>query len=144
MIRIIECREKDIDALRNLYFNSRRSTFPWADKSQFQLSDFDKQTEGEDILVALSGEIPVGFISVWAVDNFIHHLYVGETCQNQTIGTQLLKAAIDRLNFPIRLKCEESNEKAASFYRKKGFAEKERGQSETGTYILFELTKTIK
>jgi ribosomal protein S18 acetylase RimI-like enzyme len=144
MIRIIESREQDVDALRNLFFKTRQETFYWADKSRFQLSDFEKETEGEYILVALSGEMVIGFVSVWTADNFIHHLYVDERYRNQQVGTQLLKAVIDKIDLPIKLKCEENNKKAANFYILKGFTEKERGQSETEAYILFELNKSIK
>jgi len=141
MIRIIESREKDIDALRNLFFKTRRATFFWADKSQFQLSDFEKETEGEYILVALCGEILIGFVSVWVADSFIHHLYVDEQFQNQKVGTRLLNAVLDKFGYPIRLKCEENNTRALHFYQQNGFFEKEKGQSETGAYILLELKK---
>jgi ribosomal protein S18 acetylase RimI-like enzyme len=141
MIKIIESREEDIDALRNLYLKARLTTFSWIDTLQFQLSDFEKETEGEYVLVALEEEMLVGFVSVWLADNFIHHLYVDEKYHNQNIGTQLLKAVFDKINSPIRLKCEENNTKAIRFYRQKGFVEKGRGQSKFGTYILFELLK---
>ncbi|OWY25638.1 GNAT family N-acetyltransferase [Sphingobacteriales bacterium TSM_CSS] len=140
-MRIIESREKDIDALRNLFFEMRRKTFSWADTSQFQLSDFEKETEGEYVLVAFSEDVLIGFVSVWLADNFIHHLYIDERYQNQNVGSQLLKAVIDKVNLPIRLKCEENNTNAVCFYRQKGFVEKGRGRSEIGTYILFELMK---
>ena len=141
MIKIIEKREEDIEALRDLYLKSRLMTFSWTDTSKFKLSDFEKDTEGEYILVALEEKMLVGFVSVFVADNFVHHLYVDEKYHNQNIGTQLLEAAFDKINSPIRLKCEENNTKAIRFYRQKGFVEKERGQSETGTYILFELLK---
>lgn len=74
-------------------------------------------------------------------DNFIHHLYVDEKFQNQGIGTQLLNAVLDKFGHQVRLKCEEKNEKAICFYRQKGFLEIGIGQSESGSYILFELNK---
>ena len=143
MIKIIENREEDMGALRSLYFNARRLAFSWIDTSTFKLSDFEKETEGEYILVALADETVVAFVSVWVADNFVHHLYVDEKYHNQNIGTELLKAVIDKVNLPIRLKCEENNTKAVYFYRQKGFVEKGRGQSEIGTYILFELTENV-
>ena len=141
MIKIIERRDKDLDALSNLFLNERQNTFSWADTSHFKLSDFEKETEGEYILVALVDDTLIGFISVWIPDNFVHHLYVDKKYHNLNIGTKLLQAVIRKVNLPIRLKCEENNTKAIHFYKQKGFTEKERGQSETGTYILFELLK---
>ena len=139
MIRIIEFRDKDIDALRILFLRIRQTTFSWTDTSKYKLSDFEKETDGEYILVALYDELLVGFVSMWVADNFVHHLYVDEDYHNRNVGTELLKAAIDKIGLPIRLKCEENNAKAVSFYKQKGFIEKGRGQSESGTYILFEL-----
>lgn len=144
MIEITEIREKDIDSLRSLFLKTRLITFSSADISQFKLSDFEEQTKDEYILVALADERVIGFVSVWAADNFIHHLYVDEQFQNQNVGTQLLKAVYDKFGLPISLKCEENNSKAICFYRRKGFMEKGNGQSEIGTYILFELNKKME
>lgn len=140
MIRIIECRDRDIDALRGLFLRTRLATFSWVDASRFQLCDFEKETEGEYILVALDGDLLVGFVSIWLADNFVHHLYVDEKYQNRSVGSELLRSAIDKVGLPIRLKCEENNAKAVGFYRHKGFVEKGRGQSENGSYILLELS----
>lgn len=141
MIRIIESREKDIDTLRDLFFKTRQITFSWTDTSQFRLSDFDEATKNEYILVAFVDELLVGFVSVWVADNFIHHLYVDEQFQNQKVGTKLLNAVLEKFGYPIRLKCEENNTRALHFYKQKGFFEKEKGQSEMGTYILLERKK---
>jgi GNAT superfamily N-acetyltransferase len=144
MIKVTESREKDIEAMRNLFFKTRVTTFSWNDTSKFKLSDFEKETENEYILVALANEVLVGFISVWTADNFIHHLYVDRKFQNQGIGTHLLIAVLDKFGYPIKLKCEEKNKKAFDFYKQKGFSEIEKGQSENGTYILFELNRRIE
>ena len=74
MVQITESRDKDLDALRNLFLRTRLTTFSWVDTSQFTLSDFEQETEGEYILVALDDELLVGFVSIWVADNFVHHL----------------------------------------------------------------------
>jgi GNAT superfamily N-acetyltransferase len=144
MAIIIESRDADLPHLRELFLNERRRTFTEQDISEFELDDFDKQTQGEYILTALVNNIPVGFISIWMPNNFIHHLYVDVKHQGQNLGTELLKAAILKTSFPITLKCLVHNIKAIEFYTKKGFIEKSRGNSSNGTYILLELTKDIK
>ncbi len=144
MVQITEFRDHDLPHLRELFLNERKRTFTEQDISEFQLEDFDKQTQGEYILTALIDDIPVGFISIWMPNNFIHHLYIDTKYQGQNIGTQLLKATIQKTAFPITLKCLVSNTKAIAFYIKKGFVEKSRGNSGNGTYILFELTQNIK
>lgn len=138
-MKINEIRTKDYEPLRNLFLKERKTAFSWLDSSEFQLDDFEKHTQGEYILVAILDDIPIGFISIWMPTNFIHHLYVDQQYQGKGIGTELLKAAIDKTNFPLTLKCLENNTKAIDFYIKKGFIEKEKGESEHGNYILFEL-----
>lgn len=143
-MEIIEFRDIDLKHLRELFLNERQRTFIEQDISEFKLEDFEKQTQGEYILTAHINYIPVGFISIWMPNNFIHHLYVDTQYQGKNIGTELLKAAIQKTAFPITLKCLVNNTKAVEFYIKKGFAEKSRGHSSNGTYILFELTQNIK
>ncbi len=138
---VLESRDQDIPALRELFLSVRIASFVWEDPSRFALSDFDRETSGESILVAWADGTIVGFVSVWAPDSFVHHLYVDENYQRQGVGTLLLEAVLDRFGPPIRLKCEASNEKAIRFYRKAGFIEVERGNSETGPYLLFELNE---
>lgn len=142
-MKIAAIKKTDFESLRNLYFTERRRSFSWLDPSIFQLKDFDRDTKGEIILVAHDNEIPIGFISIWMIDNFIHHLYIDQHYQGKNIGTELLKAAIAQTHLPITLKCLENNTKAIDFYIKKGFVAKERGQSEHGEYILFELSENI-
>jgi ribosomal protein S18 acetylase RimI-like enzyme len=122
---ITEIRNKDYEPLRNLFLKERQTTFSWLDLSEFQLDDFEKNIQGELVLVALLEDFPIGFISIWIPNNFIHHLYIDQKYQDKGIGTKLLKAAIDKTNFPITLKCLENNTKAIDFYKRKGFTEKE-------------------
>lgn len=136
-------KKTDHDILRTLFLKERQATFYWLDPATFQLNDFDRNTKGEVILVARIGGIPVGFISIWMRDRFIHHLYVDQQYHGKGIGTALLKAALDKTSLPITLKCLENNTKATIFYEKKGFTIKERGRSEHGAYIVFELTESI-
>lgn len=140
---ITEIRKKDYEPLKRLFLEERKNTFSWLDQSEFQLDDFEKLTQGELILTALINDIPVGFISIWKPNNFIHHLYVAHEHQGKNIGTELLKAAVKKTTFPLTLKCLEKNSKAVAFYKQKGFVEKEKGMSEHGTYILFELNENI-
>lgn len=144
MVVVEEAKNVNLPLLRTIFLKERQRTFTEQNTSEFKLEDFDKQTQGEYILSALIDDIPVGFISIWMPNNFIHHLYVDNAYQGKNIGTQLLKGAIQKTAFPITLKCLVSNTKAINFYLRKGFVEKSRGQSGNGTYILFELTKEIQ
>jgi GNAT superfamily N-acetyltransferase len=138
-MEIVPIKNEHYDALRKLFLKERQDTFYWLDPSEFKLNDFEKHINGELVLVAIEQETPVGFISIWMPNKFIHHFYVDQNYQHKGVGTLLLNAAIAETNLPITLKCLEQNTKAVAFYRKKGFIEKERGPSEHGDYILFEL-----
>lgn len=143
-MKIREIRKSDLDSLRNIFLKERQTTFSWIDSNTYNLQDFDIETKGEYILTAVSDDIVIAFISVWVEDNFIHHLYVDQKYQGKGIGTQLLKAALNKSGFPVTLKCLEKNTQAVNFYKSKGFIEKEKGKTEQGTYILFQLLKNIK
>ncbi|AXB58604.1 GNAT family N-acetyltransferase [Flavobacterium fluviale] len=142
-MQIVEVQNKDYPILKKLFLNERIKTFSWLDTSEFQLDDFEKLTQGEYILAAIINDIPVGFISIWVPNNFIHHLYVDEKHQGKKIGTELLKAAIDVTKSAVTLKCLENNIKAVEFYKRNGFIEKEKGHSEHGCYILFQSPREI-
>jgi ribosomal protein S18 acetylase RimI-like enzyme len=109
------------------------------DTSQYALEDFDKETEGEHILVALDDEIPVGFISLWLPDHFIHHLYISHTHTRKGIGRLLIEQTLTSIKKPVTLKCLIQNESAISFYIALGFREIGRGISGNDAFIHFKL-----
>lgn len=143
MVEITEHNKSHLPDLRKLFLQERQSTFVWVNQSEFRLKDFERETEGEYILIAIENGILIGFISVWERNNFIHHLYIDKKYHGQGVGTKLLHAIIAKIGFPITLKCLENNTKAVNFYIKKGFTQKERGLSGHGGYILFELKEAV-
>lgn len=141
MIKIEEKKEGDLPALRELFLKVRQSTFIHAPASSFRPEDFDSHTLGEYILIAVYENMVVGFISAWLQDNFIHHLYIDENHQGKGIGTELLKAIMEKINSPVTLKCLESNVKAIAFYEKRNFVKKGKGHTKDGPYLIFESVK---
>ncbi|MEZ8107411.1 GNAT family N-acetyltransferase [Vibrio cortegadensis] len=111
---------KDINALRRLYLDSRTATFTWLDTSNFELLDFDRDTEGEQIWVASEFKEVIGFISIWKPESFIHHLFVSPESVAKGVGSKLLSVA--KLHYPkLSLKCLAYNQRAIGFYLSKGF-----------------------
>lgn len=109
-----------LEVLRKLYLESRIATFTWLENSNFKLKDFDHDSEGEQIWIAIElGEV-VGFISIWEPDSFIHHLFVSPNCLRCGVGSKLLD--ISKQNYSeLSLKCSVANENALGFYYSKGF-----------------------
>jgi GNAT superfamily N-acetyltransferase len=137
-IDITELNTNDLLALRELYLKVRQATFTWFDTSHYQLSAFDTDTEGEYTLVAYVEDKIAGFVSAYEPDNFIHHLYVDTMFQNQGVGAMLLKAMLEKLKHPVRLKCLQQNKAGVAFYERNGFVQKEKGVSLEGIFIVFE------
>src|SRR3954467_2238281 len=142
MIQIFEKNKTHIPDLQRIFLEVRQKTFYWVeDTKDYHLTDFERETEGEFVLVAVLNGKVVGFISLWMADNFIHHLYIDENYQHQNIGTLLLDEALKIMNSPIKLKCLVKNENALKFYEKKGFVAIEKGVSNHGEYILYAFLK---
>lgn len=133
---------QDLPVLRELFLATRKATFTWMSSSLFQPEDFDRETEGETILVARKEKQLIGFISIWMPDNFIHHLYISPVYQKTGAGTALLRSALRILDGKASLKCMVQNLNAIQFYQAKGFVASGRGITEDGEYIIFKYDET--
>ncbi|MCA8916020.1 MAG: GNAT family N-acetyltransferase [Planctomycetes bacterium] len=142
MIR--DATRADLAVLRDLFLQARRETFHWTDPLLFRLQDFDIQTEGEAVMVAEVEGLIAGFVSWWAPENFVHHLFVGKSYMRRGIGKSLLQAALSRMEGPARLKCSQRNESAIAFYVALGWRVLEPGHSEDGPYFLMEFPGRTK
>lgn len=119
MIRMMQ--DTDAPRLAQLFLRGRRQAFHWVEPSLFRLDDFAEQTQGEQIWVAEQGGNPCGFISVWGVDNFVHHLYVAADWHGQGIGRALLAQGLAGYGKPASLKVALHNTAALAFYHRLGW-----------------------
>ncbi|MEZ8773256.1 GNAT family N-acetyltransferase [Vibrio sp. 10N.247.310.17] len=109
-----------LNVVEKLYLESRLATFTWLDTVEFDLSDFDRDTEGESIWVAIESNKVVGFVSIWAPECFIHHLFVSPRKLRGGVGLKLLDLA--KQQYPsLSLKCLSQNINATEFYLSQGF-----------------------
>ena len=131
--------ESDSPALAGIFTDARARAFHWMDPAAFDPSDFAIQTEGEVVYLAEEDRgRALGFISVWRLERFIHHLYVDPDHQRQGIGAQLLRSLDSWLPRPYRLKCLVANAPARRFYQKHGWCEKHFGTDALGDYVAME------
>lgn len=136
MIVIRDFAEADREEIQQIYLLSRHHAFHWMSPTSFQLSDFEKDTEGERICVAEIDNRLAGFISIWMPDNFIHHLFVHPNFKKKGIGKALLNAGIAQLNGPASLKCLKQNKNAVSFYQANGWEIESEGGDGADSYFL--------
>lgn len=108
------------DSVGQLYLESRVATFTWLDTMTYELSDFERDTEGEEVWVAVESNEVVGFISIWKPDCFIHHLFVSPEDLKKGIGLKLLNFVKQRYS-NLSLKCLTQNTNAVAFYLSQGF-----------------------
>jgi|SRR3569833_2183490 len=136
MVKVPEFDEADRAALQKIYRYARQHAFHWMNLSLFQLMDFDKDTEGEKILVAEEDSTLAGFISMWLPDNFIHHLFVNPNFMKRGIGKALLDAGVTMFDSPATLKCLKLNQNALDFYKALGWKIIAEAEDENGGYCL--------
>ncbi|MCW3480368.1 GNAT family N-acetyltransferase [Neisseriaceae bacterium JH1-16] len=137
-IRIREFQESDRQALAVLFVVARSSAFSWLSSADYSLADFDAQTDGERVLVATCGEMPVGFAAIWEADSFLHHLYVHPQYQRRGIGRALLLGCQAFFSQAPTLKCLADNDRAKQFYLSQGWRVSGEGSGPDGPYLLME------
>ncbi|PQP85967.1 GNAT family N-acetyltransferase [Paenibacillus sp. AR247] len=118
---IREASKIDYPQLRQIYLESRRKSFHWANAEEMNLDDFDRDTTEEYILLAEEHSRILGFASLYLPENFIHNLFVHPDFSGKGVGTQLVNHAIEKMGKPVRLKCVSENHKALVFYEKSGW-----------------------
>ncbi|MVN77578.1 GNAT family N-acetyltransferase [Hymenobacter sp. HMF4947] len=133
---IVAQTAEHIPALRHLYLEARKKAFTWLPPERFQLQDFDVVTAQEQVGVALQANTPVGFISWWPPDNFIHSLFVNPALVRHGIGQALLQYCLQRIGRPTTLKCLQTNTPALRFYAAQGWRIVGSGEAEDGAFLL--------
>ncbi|MCM3132869.1 GNAT family N-acetyltransferase [Paenibacillus polysaccharolyticus] len=118
---IREASIADYPQLRQIYLDSRRESFHWANTDKMTLDDFDRDTLEEEILLAEENRHILGFASLYVPNRFIHNLFVHPSASGKGIGDLLLKRAISELGTPVTLKCVSENQIALNFYKKRGW-----------------------
>lgn len=112
----------EIAAAAALYERSGTAAFTWRPLGYFQAEDFKFFAEEEDVWLALTGEALVGILSLYAVDNFIHCLYVDPDAQRLGVGRSLVAYLRRETARPLTLKLDTPNLAAIAFYEATGWS----------------------
>ncbi len=120
----------------SLFNRAWRAGHPYAPRV-VDAAEFQRMTRGERVLVAASASgTPIGFVSIWMDDAFVHHLYVDPDAFGLGAGRALLNAAVALTGGRATLKCQTRNAGAMAFYRRLGWTEGERGEAPgTGPWV---------
>ena len=100
---------------------SRRAAFHWQPAAPFDLDDYRRSVEDEEVWVAEIGDLVVGIASIYPPASFIQNLFVDPDWQHHGIGTALLDRACAHLPRPARLRCLAANRNARAFYERNGW-----------------------
>ena len=139
MAEIRKYRETDIDDVFAIYTRSREKG-SFLQRAEVGLDSFKQLIEDEELYLAIEKEVPVGFVSIFAEQSFIHHLYVLPQFQRRGFGKALMSHIGNKYEHPLSLKCEKENKPAVSFYKKSGWKIFKKGSEIDGTeYILMTL-----
>ncbi len=129
---------EDWPELERIYRETREACFRWLSRERIAEARLGRDSEGEVLYVARVGGRVCGFVSVWAPDRFVHHLYVDLTARGNGAGSALLAFAARRHPGALRLKCVAQNDAAREFYLRRGWRVIDRGSAEDGDYLLME------
>ena len=141
LFRVRSFAEPDREALEAIYRECRAEA-TWLPPAAREGSDFARDTAGETLFVAVgSNDNPVGFVSIWLPDRFIHHLYVRSKLRDRGIGKALLACLSAQLPMPWRLKCLTANDAALAFYASQGWTNVSSDVGEEGPYFVLEKSR---
>ncbi|GKT03812.1 GNAT family N-acetyltransferase [Furfurilactobacillus sp. WILCCON 0119] len=129
----------DYPRLEQIYLVARQRAFPWV--HQPRLTDFDRDSRGELILVAELNQQVVGFTSFYRLASFIHLLFVDPAFHHQHVGTALIGGLRTIATEPLQLKVVIQNEAARAFYAHHHFRETKRDVLATPPNITLEDTR---
>ena len=123
----------DAAACASIFERAWHAGHPYAPR-RIGLDEFRRETANRSIIVAQTDHGRVlSFAAVYMPDAFVHYLYVEPAHAGQGIGRALLGAAL--AGGRATLKCQARNMGALQFYRREGWTEGERGETDGEPWI---------
>lgn len=141
MITIRKAKPKDTPQLEVLYQRTCRETFTSRPQYKFQIGDYAKSVEEDEVWVAEENGKIIGFISTYPADNFVHNLFVHSDHQGRGIGSCLMQRAEANLARPMTLKIAMDNLEVCAFYEKQGWSQVSIHEDVVEPYLLYRKSK---
>ena len=136
-ITIRRCATGDRRPCACLFETVMRKTFLQDEPAPYARGRFEQHVAGEEIWVAVSTAGPVGFVSYWAAEPFVHVLIVAEPWRRAGIGRALLRRAVTAANGPVDLKCRLASPAACRFYETLGWRAVDRDEAAAAPFIRY-------
>ncbi len=131
---------KYMEELKKIYYEIRKDEFFW--EQSISEDDFEKDIEDQKIIIAISNDKAIGFLSYFEDTGFIRNLFIKKTARGKGSAFILLSTLATEENlFPLTLKCVKQNKKALKFYREAGFFIANDGIQDGTEYFLLQLNK---
>lgn len=137
MATIRKAKPEDTPQLETLFQLSRQKTFTSRPEDEFQIGDYAKSVEEDEVWVAEENGDVVGFVCTYPADNFVHNLFVHPDDQGKGIGSRLLQTAEANLLIPMTLKITMDNIKACVFCEKHDWHQVSVYEDAEEPYILY-------
>ena len=129
-----------MEELKRIYYEIRRDEFFW--EQSVSEDDFEENTEDQKLIIAISEDKPVGFLSYFEDTGFIRNLFIKKTARGKGAAFMLLSTLATEENlFPLTLKCVKQNRKALRFYREAGFFIADDGKQDGVEYFLLQMNE---
>lgn len=119
-----------------IFLRARQAAFPCSRRS-FELDDYQRAVEDDEVWVARIGGVAVGFVSLHRPERQIRNLFVDPRWQHRGIGSRLLDAARGLLDGPALLCCQRGNRAARSFYEHNGWTLVPGFEPETADTVVY-------
>lgn len=117
-------------------FLTARITAFGGSRPPFDLEDYWRAVEGDEVWVAEAAGEVVGFVSACRRENQIRNLFIDPRWQHRGIGSYLLARMRARLDGPARLLCRAGNGAARAFYERNGWVVETYGNVRPGDGAL--------
>lgn len=138
MITIRKPKPEDTPQLEALFQLTRQKTFASHPQDEFQIGDYAKSVEEDEVWIAEENGNIVGFVSTYPADHFVHNLFVHPDHQGRGIGSRLLQTAEANLSRPMTLKIAMDNRDVCGFYESRGWLQVSVHEDVEKPYVLYE------